>query len=85
MWWIGHILGLDDASGPWYLFWSGICGDLSLFGAALVIVRKHNCHVKSCPRIGRHPVEGTTYVVCRHHHPDEAPTAYDLGKCGAAG
>ena len=22
-WWAKHVLGLDDAGGPWYLFWSG--------------------------------------------------------------
>lgn len=73
MLWIGHILGLDDASGPWYLLWSGIFGDVSLFGAALVLVRKHQCHVRWCWRIGRHPAG--SFVVCRVHHPHLAAAA----------
>ena len=41
-------------------------------------LRKHNCHAKRCWRIGRHPVGGTTYIVCRKHHPDEKPTAEQI-------
>lgn len=72
-----HVLGLDN--GVWYLFWSGIFFVLVLFigQAANVAVtyRKHNCHVHGCWRMGRHPVEGTAYVVCRRHHPDGHVTA----------
>lgn len=78
--WLAHVLGLDNASGGWYLLWSGIFGDVSLIGGAFVLVRKHNCHVRGCPRIGRHPIEGTTYVVCRKHHPDDAPTAEQVNR-----
>jgi hypothetical protein len=42
------------------------------------LIRKHTCHVHRCPRIGRHKVEGTEYVVCRRHHPDGAPTHADV-------
>ena len=64
--------------GPdqYYNFWSGFGSDL---GEATLIsavgigvytgVRKVNCHTKGCWRIGRHPLEGTPYVLCRHHHP----------------
>lgn len=79
---LAHILGLDDASGPFYLWWSGAGADLGLIGGAFVIVRKHQCHVRRCPRIGRHPVEGTTWTVCRRHHVDDAPTAADIEGCG---
>ena len=39
-------------------------------GGQYAVVRKHNCHQPWCWRVGRYPVEGTEFVVCRHHHPD---------------
>jgi hypothetical protein len=65
--------------GPdiYYNFWSGFGSDLgeaTLISAVWVGVytgvRKVNCHTKSCWRIGHHPLDGTPYVLCRHHHPD---------------
>lgn len=65
--------------GPdvFYNFWSGFGSDL---GEATLIsavgigvytgVRKVNCHTKGCWRIGHHPLDGTPYILCRHHHPD---------------
>lgn len=79
--WLAHVLGLDDASGAAYLWWSGIGADLSEFalvGALLAHLRRFNCHVHGCPRLARHPVTGTGFVVCRRHHPDGAPTAADV-------
>jgi hypothetical protein len=73
-----HVLGLDDPSGRWYLWWSGPFADVALFSAPIVLLRKHNCHVKGCPRLGRHGVPGTGFVVCRRHHPDDRPTAADV-------
>lgn len=64
--------------GPdqYYNFWSGFGSDLgeaTLISAVAIGVytgvRKVNCHTKGCWRIGRHPLEGTPYVLCRHHHP----------------
>ncbi|HEX4217199.1 MAG TPA: hypothetical protein VHZ02_02420 [Acidimicrobiales bacterium] len=64
--------------GPdlYYNFWSGFGSDL---GEATLIsavgigvytgVRKVNCHTKGCWRIGHHLLEGTPYILCRHHHP----------------
>ena len=75
---LAHILGLDNASGGWYLWWSGFFGDIAIFGAAAVFIRHRNCHVRRCLRIGRHPVQGTPHVVCRRHHPNGAPTHHDL-------
>ena len=79
MWpWLLHVIGADDVSGRWYGFWSGFGSDIGEFGIVVglaALVRKHNCHAKGCPRLGRHPVAGTTYVVCRKHHPDAKPTA----------
>lgn len=70
MTWLAHVLGLDDASGPFYLFWSGICANLSMVGAAVTLVRKHNCHQPWCWRIGHYPEEGTPYQKCGRHHPE---------------
>ena len=73
-----HVLGVDDVSGHWYAWWSGIAGDLSILAAPGIWWRTHNCHVGSCWRLGRHPVDGTTWQVCRRHHPDDHPTAQDV-------
>lgn len=81
-----HILGIDDPSGRWELFWSGFGSDLgeaTLATTPLVLWRRHNCHVKRCWRIGRHPVEGTTFVVCRRHHPDDHVSAQDVAAAAA--
>jgi hypothetical protein len=79
--WLLHFLGMDDLTGPYYGFWSGIgsdLGELAVVGALAGLLRKHNCHVRRCWRIGRHPVEGTLWVVCAKHHPDGAPAASDI-------
>ena len=61
--------GLTNGSGPQYLFWSGIAGDIWLT-VPFVLYRKHNCHVRRCWRIGKFPLSDTPYVVCGRHHPD---------------
>jgi hypothetical protein len=61
-----------------YNFISGPLADITLLGGAYAILRRHNCHAKRCWRIGRHQVSGTTYVVCRKHHPDPTPTAEEI-------
>lgn len=76
--WLMHVLGLDNASGAPYLAWSGVGGDLGYLAIIGTLIRRHNCHVHGCLRVGRHPVTGTDYVVCRRHHPDGAPTAADV-------
>ena len=72
-----HFLGIDG--GPFYNFFSGIFGVLvfggGLLTTAYVTARKHNCHQPRCWRVGRLPVQGTAYVVCRKHHP--SPPAED--------
>lgn len=72
---IAHFFGLDNGSGVFYLFWSGVCGDLFLVGAGYALWRKHNCHVKHCWRIQWRSVPGTDHTVCRKHHPHDPPTA----------
>jgi hypothetical protein len=67
-----HWLGMDNASGPAYLAWSGWASDLGelTIAAALVgMLRKHNCEVHRCWRLGRHPTAAGQHV-CRLHHPD---------------
>jgi hypothetical protein len=79
--WLAVHTGTVNESGPYYGFWSGFGSDLSEFalvGALAGLLRKHNCHVRGCPRIGRHHVEGTQYVVCGHHSPTGAPTHQDV-------
>lgn len=78
---VRHWLALHTGTlhgGPdvYYNFWSGFGSDL---GEATLIsavgigvytgVRKVNCHTKGCWRIGHHQLEGTPYILCRHHHP----------------
>ena len=77
---IGWRFTLEPSDGGpdlYYNFWSGFGSDL---GEATLIsavgigvytgVRKVNCHTKGCWRIGHHPLQGTPYILCRHHHPD---------------
>ena len=61
-------LGLTNASGSWYLFWSGVEGDLTqlaILGTAVAFYRRRKC--KSCWRIARHPVVGTAWATCHRH------------------
>jgi hypothetical protein len=76
--WLYHalIFTWQDPSG--YNFVSGPLPNITLIVGALAIVRHHNCHAKGCLRLGRHPVKGTGYIVCRKHHPDAAPTAEQI-------
>jgi hypothetical protein len=75
MHWLAHLLGLDSASGSPYLFWSGFFGDVSIIAAAWTLVRRHNCHARWCPLIGRFPVPGTPFTVCKLHSPERPPRA----------
>lgn len=80
-WWV-HFFGLDYTA-PYgrivpYDAWSGVLSDVSelaLVGAVIGVLRRYNCHVHHCWRVGRHKVDGTPYVVCRHHHPHGPVTA----------
>lgn len=69
-------LGTTNGSGRWYLWWSGMFGNLTIFAAILIFYRKHVCHVHRCLRLGSHTAvdrQGTQHVVCRRHHPDLGP------------
>ncbi len=70
--WIEVHTGTVNEGGPYYGFWSGFgsdIGEIALIGGVWMGVRKINCHVKGCPRIGHYEVKGTPYKVCRKHHP----------------
>jgi hypothetical protein len=71
-----HTGVLNGGPDHYYNFWSGIGSDLgeaTLISAVGIGVytglRKVNCHTKGCWRIGKHPLSGTPYILCRHHHP----------------
>jgi hypothetical protein len=49
-----HWLGMDNASGRVYLFWSGFFGDVTIFAAVIVGLHHLNCGNKGCWRIARH-------------------------------
>ncbi len=75
-WFALHTGTLHGGPDVYYNFWSGFGSDLgeaTLISAVCVGVyagvRKVNCHTKGCWRIGHHPLEGTPYILCRHHHP----------------
>lgn len=64
---------LDDAArwfcleGEGYQFWSGIGSGSPLLAAIVVFVRRRNCHVTGCWRLGYiDPAIG--YPACRRHH-----------------
>jgi hypothetical protein len=65
---IGHVLGLDNPSGAWYLWWSGVGADLGILGAVAGAYRRMNCEVHGCWRLGRHAT-AAGHRVCRLHHP----------------
>lgn len=66
--WLAHWLGLSNASGAPYLFWSGCFADVTIFAAAIGLYRKNNCHHTRCWRIGH--FDAGHFKVCKVHHPD---------------
>lgn len=76
---IAHILGLDNANGPFYLFYNGVGADLTeltIVGALFGWWAKHTCHVHRCCRLARRAYDG--HVLCNRHHPIDPPTAESL-------
>jgi hypothetical protein len=69
-------LGTTNGSGRWYLWWSGMFGNLTIFAAMALFYRKHNCHIHRCLRLGHHVAKdagGIEHLVCKRHHPDLGP------------
>lgn len=58
-----------DPAGKWYVFVSGIGGDISIIAAGIAFWWHHTCHVGPCLRPAKHQIEGTPYKVCSKHHP----------------
>jgi hypothetical protein len=64
MWtWLRHVAGLDNASGGWYLFWSGFGADLGAVVVVFGFLRRHNCHEPHCWRLAHTP-----HQFCRRHN-----------------
>jgi hypothetical protein len=82
--WVRHVTGADDGSGAWYLWWSGFVGDLVYVGLLAGFYRHVNCHVDGCKRIGGHHVPGTSFKVCRKHHPTGGNSAQTVLDAHAA-
>lgn len=79
--WACHALGFDygAAYGTFvpYDFWSGFgsdVGEVVIIGGLISVVRRWNCEVHGCWRLGRHQT-AAGHRVCRVHHPDDHLTA----------
>lgn len=80
---ISHIIGTDNGSGFFYLFWSGFVGaieGLSIFGGVYVLYKRHQCHDPSCKRIGLRPIGDSGIVLCHKHHPEGQITREHIDK-----
>ena len=60
MWWFLHLTGIDNPSGPWYSFWSGIGGTGVLGVIGGLFWRHHRA-------VTRHHVEVRKLL---HHKPE---------------
>lgn len=74
MHWLAHWSGLDNPAGPIYAFWSGIGSILippllTALPIVAVLLRRHNCEIHGCWRLGRHRT-AAGHFLCRRHHPD---------------
>ena len=73
--WLSHFFGLDNLSGPFYGFWSGIGSDLDAYirdGIILLFALKMwNCHEHGCWRVGHMTTvedNGHHFRRCKKHH-----------------
>jgi hypothetical protein len=76
--WLYHAIRWTWHDPDGYNFISGPLADITLLGGAYAILRRHNCHANRCMRVGLHPVPGTSYIVCKKHHPHSPPTAEQI-------
>jgi hypothetical protein len=71
--WLTVHTGSSNSPGgpPNYNFWSGFgsdIGEIAIIGGLITVVRRHNCEVRGCWRLGRHRT-AAAHQVCRRHHP----------------
>ena len=70
-----HFLGIDTQQSQNYDFVSGVgpmIVTLLVSGGIFVTLIRHvNCHAPGCWRLGKFPLAGGQFKVCRRHHPDE--------------
>jgi hypothetical protein len=64
---IQQALGWFALNGWGYQFWSGIGSGSPIFVLLIVGLKKHNCHVHGCYRLGHvDPEHG--FPACQRHH-----------------
>lgn len=63
---IAYVLGLTDAAGDWYLWWSGFFGNITIFAGVGAFILHKNCHVQGCWRMGGH------FGTCKKHRSSDA-------------
>jgi hypothetical protein len=74
--WLAIHTGTDNESSGYYGFFSGFGSDISelvIIGGLYAFLRRHNCSVLHCWRLGRH-VTAAGHYTCRKHSPEPAPT-----------
>lgn len=74
--WFVHAADWFALKGRGYQFWSGIGSGSPLIAGVFIFWRKHNCHVKGCPRLIWKTHNGD--ALCRVHHPQDPPTAEEI-------
>lgn len=83
--WVAVHTGTVNEPGSYYGFWSGFGSILErvveLLVIGFILLRKHNCHERGCPRMGRFPaLEGGGWSYCRKHHRTNGEHT-DAGSC----
>lgn len=63
------IIGLTNASGPFYLFWSGFYSALTSITVLYILARRYNCHWEKCPKIAWHEDPVGHLMYCKRHLP----------------
>lgn len=71
---LSHVMGTDDPSGFFYLWWSGFFPDILIFVGGLAWLRHHRCEKDDCRykylplrRFAFHHYQD--HLLCGKHHP----------------
>jgi hypothetical protein len=82
--WLSYATGSYNVQGVAHNYnaFSGSLSDVgeltivtSVLASSVILWRAHTCHrYWWCWRHGHFPLDGTTYKLCSHHHPDDVPT-----------